>query len=123
MYVTIKCDEVHNRGMGIGKRKNIEQIPTEDESQGKTGKVVSEQAGIEGQRKEVNVESYSKVAKVGQMLKDVEFPIAKHKIVEHIKQQHSDSVEKERILEKLEKIENREYKNVSDLTMAAGLVY
>jgi hypothetical protein len=31
--------------MGTGKRKNIEQIPTEDESRGKTGKVVSEQAG------------------------------------------------------------------------------
>lgn len=60
--------------MGTGKRKNTEQIPTEDDPQGKTGKVVSEQAGIEGQRKEVNVESYSKVAKVGQMLKDVEFP-------------------------------------------------
>jgi Protein of unknown function (DUF2795) len=109
--------------MGTDKRKNIEQIPTEDEPQGKTGKAVSEQAGIEGQRKEVNVESYSKVAKVGQMLKDVEFPIAKHKIVEHIKQQHSDSAEKEQILEKLDKIEDREYKNVSDITMAAGLVY
>jgi uncharacterized protein DUF2795 len=109
--------------MGTSKRKNIEQIPTEDEPQGKTGRIVSEQGGIEGQRKEVNVESYSKVAKVGQMLKDVEFPIAKRKIVEHIKQQHSDSVVKEQILEKLEKMEDREYKNVSDITMTAGLVY
>lgn len=109
--------------MGTGKRKSIEQIPTEDEPQGKTGKVVSEQAGIEGQRKEVNVEGYSKVAKVGQMLKDVEFPIAKYNIVEHLKQKHSDSIVKEKILEKLAKIEDREYKNVSDITMAAGLVY
>jgi hypothetical protein len=90
--------------MGTGKRKNIEQIPTDDEPQGGTGKKVSEQAGIEGQRKEVNVESYSKVAKIGQMLKDVEFPIDKQKIVEHIKQKHSDSVTKEKILEKLGKI-------------------
>ena len=109
--------------MGTGKRKNIEQIPKEDEPQGQTGKVVSEQGGIEGQRKEVNVESYSKVAKVGQMLKDVEFPIAKHKIVEHIKQQHSDSIMKEEILQTLEKMEDREYKSVSDITMNAGLVY
>jgi hypothetical protein len=109
--------------MGTGKRKNIEQIPTEDEPQGKTGRVVSEQAGTEGQRKEINVESYSKVAKVGQMLKDVEFPIAKHKIIEHIKQQHSDNMVKEEILQKLEKIEDREYKNVSDITISAGLVY
>ena len=109
--------------MGTGKRKNIEQIPTEDEPQGKTGKVVSEQGGIEGQRKEVNVESYSKVAEIGQMLKDVEFPVNKRKIVEHIQQQHSDSIVKEEIMQKLEKMEDREYKNVSDITLAAGLVY
>ena len=109
--------------MGTGKRKNIEQIPTEDERQGKTGKVVSEQGGIEGQRKEVNVESYSKVAKIGQMLKDVEFPVNKRKIVEHIQQQHSDSIVKAEIMQKLEKMEDREYKNVSDITLAAGLVY
>jgi Protein of unknown function (DUF2795) len=109
--------------METGKRENIEQIPTEDEPQGKTGKVVSEQGGIEGQRKEVNVESYSKVAEVGQMLKDIEFPITKRKVIEHIKEQHSDSVMKDKILEKLEKIEDRDYKNVSDITMAAGLVY
>ena len=109
--------------MGTGKRKNIEQIPTEDEPQGKTGKVVSEQGGIEGQRKEVNVESYSKVAKIGQMLKDVEFPVNKRKIVEHIQQQHSDSIVKAEIMQKLEKMEDREYKNVSDITLAAGLVY
>jgi hypothetical protein len=109
--------------METGKRENIEQIPQEDDPQGKTGKVVSEQGGIEGQGKQVNVESYSKVAEIGQMLKDIEFPITKYKIIEHIKQQHSDSVQKEKILEKLEKIEDREYRNVSDITTAAGLAY
>jgi hypothetical protein len=58
--------------METEKRKNTKQIPQEGEPQGKTGKVVSEQGGVEGQRKEVNVESYSKVAKIGQMLKDIE---------------------------------------------------
>jgi hypothetical protein len=88
--------------METGKRENTEQIPQEDDPQGKTGKVVSEQAGIEGQRKEVNVESYSKVAQVGQMLKDIEFPASKDKVIEHIKQQHSESQDKEEILNKLE---------------------
>ncbi|HZD35828.1 MAG TPA: DUF2795 domain-containing protein [Nitrososphaeraceae archaeon] len=105
------------------KRKHSEQIPTDDDPQGKTGKVVSEQAGIEGQRKEVNVESYSKVASIGQMLKDVEFPTDKSKLLEHIKRHHTDSPAKEEILEKLDKIEDREYNNVSEITMAAGLVY
>jgi hypothetical protein len=99
------------------------KIPQENEPQSKTGKVVSEQGGVEGQRKEVNVESYSKVAKIGQILKDIEFPVTKQKILEHIKQLHSDSQENEVILEKLEKLEERECRNVSDITMAAGLVY
>jgi hypothetical protein len=52
--------------MESDKREHTEQIPTEDDSSGKTGKIISEQAGIEGQRKKVNVESYSKVASLGQ---------------------------------------------------------
>ena len=104
------------------KGENIEQIPKEDDPQGKTGKVISEQSGVEGQRKEVNVESYSEVAIVGQILKDIEFPTNKNKIIEYIKQQ-SNVQNKEEILEKLQKLEEREYKNVSDITTAAGLVY
>jgi len=104
------------------KGENIEQIPKEDDSQGKTGKIISEQSGVEGQRKEVNVESYSEVATVGQILKDIEFPTNKNKIIEYIKQQ-SNVQNKEEILAKLQKLEEREYKNVSDVTTAAGLVY
>jgi hypothetical protein len=51
-------------------------------TRGKTGKIISEQAGVEGQRKEVNVESYSKTASLGQILKDLEFPATKDKIVQ-----------------------------------------
>ena len=63
------------------KRENPDQIPQEDDTQGKTGRAVSEQAGVEGQRKEVNVESYSKVAAIGQILKDMHFPADKNRIV------------------------------------------
>ena len=104
------------------KGENIEQIPKEDDPQGKTGKIISEQSGVEGQRKEVNVESYSEVATVGQILKDIEFPTNKNKIIEYIKQQ-SNVQNKEEIMAKLQKLEEREYKNVSDVTTAAGLVY
>jgi hypothetical protein len=104
------------------KGENIEQIPKEDDPQGKTGKIISEQSGVEGQRKEVNVESYSEVATVGQILKDIKFPTNKNKIIEYIKQQ-SNVQNKEEILAKLQKLEEREYKNVSDVTTAAGLVY
>jgi hypothetical protein len=105
------------------KRKNNEQIPKEDDTRGKTGQVISEQSGVEGQRKEVNVESYSKVAALGQILKDMEFPTDKNKIIEYVKQS-SNVQNKEEILSTLQqKLEEREYKNVSDVTTAAGLVY
>jgi hypothetical protein len=42
------------------------------------------------------------------MLKDIEFPIVKHRIIERVKEYHSDSLEKQEILEKLDKIVDRE---------------
>ena len=46
-------------------RGDPDQIPKEDVP-AQVGKIVSQQGGIEGQRKEVNVESYSKAASLGQ---------------------------------------------------------
>jgi hypothetical protein len=110
------------------KRENPDQIPQEDDSRGKTGKVVSEQAAVEGQKKQVNVESYSKVAALGQILKDMDFPADKNKIIAFARQQTSgvdNSIveNKEDIVSALQKLEEREYKNVSDVTTTLGFVY
>ena len=105
----------HNNG---SKRGDPQQIPKEDVS-GEVEKVISEQGGIEGQRKEVNVESYSKTASLGQILKDLDFPANKDKIVQFVQQKNPD----DDILSSLQKIEDRQYQNVSDVTKAAGLVY
>jgi hypothetical protein len=110
------------------KRENPDQIPRDDDTQGKTGRIVSEQAGVQGQRKEVNVESYSKVAAVGQILKNMEFPADKNKIIAFATQQGSAADNKEmenreEILSSLQNLEEREYKNVSDVTTALGMVY
>ena len=104
----------------IGERS--EQIPSERGPEGQTGKIISEQNAIEGQRKEVNVESYSDVAEIGQILKDLDFPAGKDKILDFIRDKITP-VNKERIYSALSKIEDKEYKNVSDITTAAGLVY
>ncbi|MGI9011062.1 MAG: DUF2795 domain-containing protein [Nitrososphaeraceae archaeon] len=100
------------------KRENPEQIPGE-ENLGETQKVISEQGGIPGERKEVNVESYERVAALGQILKDLDFPADKDKIVKFVKAYASDK----ELLDKLEKIEDKEYKNVAEVTHEAGLVY
>ena len=57
------------------KGENPEQIPGE-ENLGETQKVISEQGGISGERKEVNVERYVErygIAALGQILKDIDF--------------------------------------------------
>jgi hypothetical protein len=109
------------------KRENPDQIPQDDDTQGKTGRVVSEQAGVHGQRKEVNVESYSKVAAIGQILKDMDFPADKNKIISFARQQQqssgADSKKREDVLSALQNLEEREYKNVSDVTTALGMVH
>ncbi|TVP41484.1 DUF2795 domain-containing protein [Candidatus Nitrosocosmicus arcticus] len=99
-----------------------EQIPKEDGPEGQTGKFVSQQNAIEGQRKEVSVESYSTVAELGQVLKDLDFPVEKSKVLEFIRQ-HQSIQNKDKILSSLSSLEEKSYNNVSEITMAAGLVY
>jgi Protein of unknown function (DUF2795) len=100
------------------KRENPDQIPGE-ENIGETQKVISEQGGITGERKEVNVESYGKVASLGQILKDLDFPANKDKIIKFVKANVADK----EILDKLEKLEDKEYKNVAEITHETDLVY
>ncbi len=109
-----------------GKRENPDQIPRSDDPQSETGRVVSEQGGVQGQRKEVNVESYSKVAEIGQILKDMNFPADKNKIVSFVRQQRGsggNNKNTEDVLSALQNLEDREYKNVSDVTTALGMVH
>ena len=73
---------------GMNKRENIEQIPKE-EKMGEVQKAVSEQGGIEGQRKEVNVSDYIKTAAIGQLLKDLKFPADKNKIIQFVQLQET----------------------------------
>jgi hypothetical protein len=101
------------------KTGDPEQIPKED-VQGEIEKIISEQGGLEGQRKEVNVESYSKTASLGQMLKDLDFPTTKDKIVKFVQQQKNANGD---LLSIIQRIEDKQYRNVSDVTKAAGLVY
>ena len=101
------------------KTGDPEQIPKED-VQGEIEKIISEQGGVEGQRKEVNVESYSKTASLGQILKDLDFPTTKDKIVKFVQLQKNANGD---LLSIIQRIEDKQYRNVSDVTKAAGLVY
>ena len=101
------------------KRGDPSQIPKGEDVPAEVQKVVSEEAGVERQRKEVNVESYSKVASLGQILKDLEFPANKAKIMEFVKIRNANGD----ILSSLKRIEDKQYQNVSEVAKATGLVY
>jgi uncharacterized protein DUF2795 len=104
--------------MGDSNKGNLDQIPRED-ILGQAEKIVSQQGGIEGQRKEVNVESYSKAASLGQILKDLDFPTDRAKILQFVEARRPEPG----ILSSLQKIENRQYQNVSEVAKSAGLIY
>jgi len=86
-------------------------------------KNVSKQGGVEGQRKEVNVEDYPKAAALGQILKDVDFPADKQKIIQHVQQRSGDNTDSQNVLSTLWKIEDKQYNNVAEVTKSAGVVY
>lgn len=104
--------------MKPNEKEKPEQIPG-SQNIGETSGVISEQGGIPGQRKEVNVENYERVASLGQILKELDFPASKVKIIKFVKTHATDKV----LMDKLEKIADKEYKNVSEVTNEAGLVY
>ena len=113
--------------MSSSKRENNGQIPKEEKI-GEVQKAVSEQGGVEGQRKEVNVGDYVKTAALGQLLKNSEFPTDKNKIIQFVQLQETPTniskEKKEDLLYILEKNleEGKQYHNVSEITRAAGLV-
>jgi hypothetical protein len=117
--MTLSSSNTSNSNNNNTERGDPSQIPKGEDVPAQVQKVVSEEAGVEGQRKQVNVESYSKVASLGQILKDLDFPANKAKIVQFIKQKNTS----DEILSSVQNIEDRQYQNVSDVTKVAGLVY
>jgi Protein of unknown function (DUF2795) len=103
---------------GDTNRGDPDQIPREGVP-GQVEKIVSQQGGVEGQRKEVNVESYSKAASLGQILKDLDFPANRAKILQFVEARNREPG----ILSSLQRIEDRQYQNVSEVAKSAGLIY
>ena len=61
-------------------------------------------------------------AALARLLKDFEFPAYKSKIVEFIQQKKNSNPNSNQILAVLDKIEERQYQNVADITLSAKLV-
>ena len=82
---------------------------------------------MEGQRKEVNLGDYANAAAVGRLLKELDFPTDKNKIIQLVKLKTPINIseqKKEDLLNTLQQNldERKEYHNVSEVSRAAGLV-
>lgn len=84
---------------------------------------VNEQSGVEGQRKEVDVGDYPKAAALGRLLKDIDFPSDKQGIIQHVQQRTGNNADAKDISTTLENIEDKQYRNVADVTKAAGVIH
>ncbi len=96
-----------------------EQIPTEYTEE-QTLRVVRKQSQIPGERKERTINDFPKAAALGQILKDLDFPADKQTIVTFIEKLNSP--QSREILPVIEKLNDKRYENVSEVSNAIGLV-
>lgn len=108
-----------------GKNNEQRQIPT-DNNEAQTQKVIQEQNTIQGEQRNENVKDMPTAAAVADILKDMEFPADKQKIVSFVqsydKSNSETSNSSEEAISALQKIQDRTYNNVYEVTQAAGLV-
>ena len=96
-----------------------EQNPTEYNEE-QTLRAVRRQSQISGERKEKTINDFPKAAAVGQILKDLDFPADKQKIVTFVEKLNSP--QSREILPVIEKLHEKRYENVSEVANATGLV-
>ena len=68
---------------------------------------------------ESSSQNYKRVETLSQILKDFKFPDEKDKVLNFIK----NKIDDKDLIKKLEKIEDKEYINISEVSYEAGLVY
>ena len=80
---------------------------------------INNQNNIPGQQKEVNVKDYPYASELANLLKDMEYPTDKSKILSFVK---SIGNTDKNIMELLEKIDDKQYSNSAEVVSASGLV-
>jgi hypothetical protein len=100
-------------------RDNPDQIPTEYNEE-KTFRIIRRQSVIPGEGRSKTISDFPKTAALAQVLKNLNFPAEKKRILQFAYQ--SNSLERYEILPTLNRIEERNYSNVFDVARAASLV-
>jgi hypothetical protein len=106
--------------MDSGKIKHSEQIPT-DYNEEQTLRAVRKQSQIAGEHKEKTINDFPKAASLGQILKDLDFPADKQKIVNFLQKQ--DTPDSKELFSVVEKLDNeKQYESVSEVANDTQLV-
>ena len=99
-----------------------QQIPKEYNEE-QTLRTVRKQEQINGQTRTKTINDFPYAAAIAQVLKDLEFPAEKEKIINFVLQQQTKDPQSREILSILQQIEEKkQYNNIADITKAAGLV-
>jgi hypothetical protein len=96
-----------------------EQIPTEFNTE-QTQNTLRRQERLEGEQRDKTVSDFPQAAALGQVLKDLDFPADRNAIVRFVEQ--SNRPERSEVLPIVQRLEDRQYRNVSEVAEAARLV-
>jgi hypothetical protein len=115
----------HSAGKGEGgytfNAEQQQQIPSRQNEED-TRYVMEAQNQVSGQGRQQTVTDLPTAAAVGQALKDMRFPADKRRIQLFVQQQAGNNSDYQKIVSLLDKLEDRQYQNVSDVTKATGIV-
>src|SRR5919109_4772639 len=98
-----------------------DRIPSRQNEE-ETQRFAEKQNQVAGERREKDVTDFPRAAAIGQALIGLQFPADKNKIIQHVQQQSQTNPDCEKMIPVLEKVEDKQYSNASDVTQAAGLV-
>jgi hypothetical protein len=103
----------------MSERENREQIPTEFNAE-QTQNTLRRQERVEGEQRDKTVSDFPQAAALGQVLKDLNFPADRNAIIKFV--ERSNRPERHEVLPVIQKLEDRQYRNVSEVAEAARLV-
>ena len=109
-----------DRGGYALNEEQEQQIPSRQNED--TQRVLEAQNHIGGQRREQIITDMPRAAAVGQALKDMRFPADKKRILLFLQERSNTNPDDQKMVSLLDKMEDRQYQNVSDVTKAVGLV-
>jgi Protein of unknown function (DUF2795) len=117
--IAMILDEEYDDSSYNNKLQKEEQIPTEYNEE-KTLRVIRKQNHIRGEgKRSKTINDLPLTAMLARALKDLEFPANKNEIVEFVQRKSNEASQ---ILPVLDKIEERKYYNVADITLSTKLV-